>query len=206
MINVHSHYKLKCPEDKLFVVTCGRPGFFSPTSGKLVFADLQLLEEGKPTSAVNVGNKHKSLALRLKLSDQSQTYDIRVKNCFCYSSIASFFQLTDENGCAIHSSMGPSGITFPFKRMSGEATAGLLYIPVTEETRRLYFTCQVDICENGCPRRECYNDDSKNGKQDGGIESSGDDGSIYVNNIVNIARTLDEDKNVVVPEGGIIFK
>ena len=112
MINVHSHYKLKCPEDKLFVVTCGRPGFFSPTSGKPVFADLQLLEDGKPTSTVNVGNKHKSLALRLKLSDQSPPYDIRVKNCFCYSSIASFFQLTDENGCAIHPSLGPPGITF----------------------------------------------------------------------------------------------
>ncbi|KAF0307435.1 hypothetical protein FJT64_002259 [Amphibalanus amphitrite] len=129
-IAVRFHKKLEVAEDKLYVITCGNPGFKNSRGDKSLVT-LRLMDRGRRAKEVVYGRPYN---LQVKISKPDESYDVGVKNCFSFSTEESRVDLINEQGCPER-----QGVITKFAYNKTTGTSGRddrLYVPAS--VRRPY--------------------------------------------------------------------
>ncbi|XP_043199338.1 uncharacterized protein LOC122369041 [Amphibalanus amphitrite] len=151
-IAVRFHKKLEVAEDKLYVITCGNPGFKNSRGDKSLVT-LRLMDRGRRAKEVVYGRPYN---LQVKISKPDESYDVGVKNCFSFSTEESRVDLINEQGCPERQGV----ITkFAYNKTTGTADATIASMYRFPDTNQVNFQCDVVICKGECPATVCRGDD-----------------------------------------------
>lgn len=151
-IAVRFHKKLEVAEDKLYVITCGRPGFKNSRNEKSLVT-LRLMDRGRRAKEVVYGRPY---TLQVMVSKPDESYDVSVKNCFSFSTQESRVNLIDDTGCPERQGV----ITkFAYNQTTGSADAVISSMYRFPDTNQVNFQCDVVICKGSCAAAVCRGDD-----------------------------------------------
>lgn len=150
-IAVRFHRTLELAEDKLFVITCGKPGFRNSRDERSDVT-LALLDRGRRAKEVIYSRPY---TLQVQLSQPDDAFDVSVRDCFSFAGENTRVHLIDSEGCAERRAV----ITrFVYNKTAGVATANISSMYRFPDTNQVNIQCDVIICKVSCAPVVCAGD------------------------------------------------
>jgi len=149
-IAVRAHPKIELLEDRVYIVSCGRAGFQNSRK-EVSVVQLKVSCPGSPDRKTDTVAEGQPYKLRAEVLKYDAGYDIRVQRCFAFDETDTWWWLVDEHGCRDDKLISE----FTYDKSSGSAEATIYSMFRLPHSNRTYFQCDVAICKDTCPKRDC---------------------------------------------------